>query len=43
MANEDKQNQPKENELPAENEQQPDGLSAEQAAEPVYDEKEGLG
>lgn len=40
MANEDKQNQPEENELPAENEQQPDGLSAEQAAEPVYDEKE---
>jgi len=40
MANEDKKNESEENELPADAEQAPDGLSAEQAAEPAYNEKE---
>ena len=40
MANEDKKNESEENELPAEAEHAPDGLSAEQAAEPAYNEKE---
>jgi FKBP-type peptidyl-prolyl cis-trans isomerase len=40
MANEDKKNESEENELPVEAEHAPDGLSAEQAAEPAYNEKE---
>jgi FKBP-type peptidyl-prolyl cis-trans isomerase len=40
MANEDKKNESEENELPADAEQAPEGLSAEQAAEPAYNEKE---
>lgn len=40
MANEDKENPSEENELPKDAEQQPEGLSADDAAEYVYDEKE---
>ena len=40
MANEDKENSSKDNEVPKDSEQVPEGLSAEDAAEPAYDEKE---
>ncbi|MDG1139702.1 MAG: FKBP-type peptidyl-prolyl cis-trans isomerase [Opitutales bacterium] len=40
MANEDKEKLSEENELPKDAEQAPDGLSAEQAAESPYDERE---
>ena len=40
MANEDKKNSSKDNEVPKDAEQVPEGLSAEDAAEPAYDEKE---
>ena len=40
MANEDKENPSEENKLPKDAEQQPEGLSADDAAEYVYDEKE---
>ena len=43
MANEDKENPSEENELPKDAEQQPEGLSAEDAAEPCLRRKGGLG
>ena len=40
MANEDKENPSEDNEVPKDAEQVPEGLSAEDAAEPAYNEKE---